>query len=441
MAVTRYTANPKLREDGIGPITPKWSRSENIVAPPGNWRPARWLPVQFTKSQMDQGTDAFVISSGKVVALDGEGMVVPAGMVDALKSGLSYTATDVTYGVIDLVTGAAVTGAVTYTALQVAEAIAERGLVSAEAILAEAGAAVPPTTQTHREIIIDLFISAPIGVAPYDIFVWSGLPEEGDQVFTNYSKQSGIAFWTEMVMEVPHLVATAVTGDAFDGAVLVTSTAAAGDAVQAGELWNATNLAALTRYSLMGVTATSDVVALGLTGGRVAKNTTRTPVACDTTGVLVRERSSIADIKVEGDWYLDADVGVLVLHSDTWTTIGASTVAFDYFQYAQGAATAHRHVHFDDVGRPGQLLTFDAQSNFRVASAAEIAAGARIVGQLLKVVRHPRTALDKVKTAWSYESMSATSKMPGSASAGYPDLITFSGETVADETVIIKLRV
>ena len=121
MAINRTQTNFRERTDVLGAITPHNHVQKDITSPAGEWRPANWLPVQFTKTDRDQGEDAFVISSGKVVALDTESRVVPAGLKTSMAgaSALSYTATDVDWKTEDLVTGLEVTGAVTYTAAQV----------------------------------------------------------------------------------------------------------------------------------------------------------------------------------------------------------------------------------------------------------------------------------------------------------------------------------
>lgn len=455
MAVNRHVTKFNLREDILDSITPSNTVQDEVRAPAGEWKPAAWLPIQFTKTNASAGTDAFVVSSGKVVALDTEGRVVPAGLRTALGGNsatsvfgstvLTYTATDVTWGVIDLTTGERVTAAATYTGEEVCDALIERGLVREDDVIA-AGGTVPVTNDAHCNVVIDLFISHPIGVAAYDYHVWSGRPEDGDQWFTNYSKQHLVQFLTELQMKMPHRVAGAETSDTFDADALNTagSTAyAAGSAIVGGEYWNATNFSQLARYSA--ASATTPAVALGLDSSNVAKNTDRTPVTCDRAGVLVRERFSVLDLAVEGDWYLDYEVGVLFLHEDTWTTLvalGTANTNFLYNYYVDtGLASAHRHTHFDGPCRPGDFVVTDAQSNFTVASSTQLAAIGQVIGRVLEIQSEPRALLKEVKTAWSLSGMAATSQMPGSATKGFTDLITLSNETVADQIVIVNVRV
>lgn len=466
--LNRTTTNLRTRSNIIDNITPHLWVQDRVDRPHGPWRPAPWLPVQFVRGSAIRGDSAVVCSAGKVVAFDSQNFLVPAGLREKLKAGasaLSYTSTDVAAKVTDLVTGEPVAAAVTYSTLQVALAILERGLITFQEAT-DAGATVPPTTNTHGEDYIDLFLSPSVGVLLNDMYVWGGKPEEIDQKGArdyalpkpadrgpkdlNFLEQTGVQFLTEVQMKLPHLVAGEQADDEFDFAALNTAgseTAAAGDQVTPGEFWNATNLAALTRYEAE-VTASTPVVALGLDADGagdqhpVARNTSRTPFTCDTDGILVRERNSISEVTREGDWYLDAGLGVLFLHSDTWATqvAAAATPSFSYFYYAQAAATAHKFAHFDDIAKPGGYVTFDAESNFRMATTAEIATGQNILGRLVNVIREPRGDLEKVKTAYDLGNMPKTGKTPGSATRGYSDLITLSDEVVADQVVVINLR-
>ncbi len=443
-----------VREDLIDNITPNTTVQEEIRAPHGHWKPAAWLPVQFTKSNARAGTDAFVISSGKPVCMDTEGRLVPSGMRSALGGDgatsvfagtvLTYTSTDVTYGVVDLTTGARVTAAVTYDGEELADALIERGLVR-EADAVAAGGTVPVTNDAHVNVVIDLFLSRSVGIVADDTYVWAGLVEDGDQWFTNYGKQHGVQFLTEVQMKVPHRVAGNTTADAFDIDALDTAgteTFAAGSAVAAGEYWDVTNVRQIARYSAL--SATAPVAALGLAEAHVAPPTDRTPFTADDATMLIRQRLSPSDISKAGDWYLDADVGVLFIHTTTFDTLDAGTVTvtltYDFYT-TSGTATGHRHVHLDGDVRPGDYVKVDAQSNFVKAVAADLSAGDLVLGQVLQIQKEPRPLLNEVKTAWTLDGMTAASRMPGSATKGFTDLITLSGETVADAIAIINVRI
>lgn len=455
MTVKRTNANFRLRNDVLDQITPKNVVQPDIRAPHGPWRPAAWLPVVFTKTNIQVGEDAFVCSSGKVVAMDTESYLVPAGQKLLLKAGagaLVYTARDVEWGVTDLVTGAEVAAPVSYTSIEVAEALIERGLVL-EQDAVDAGGTVPPTLQAHADVIIDIFISPPVGYAGYDFYVWSGLPEEGNQHYTNYSKQHAVQFLTEGQLQLPHIVPDETSADAFAVATLDgagTTVAVDGDMVSPTEYWDATNLAAITRYAPF-LTAASPVVGLGLDPGgggtqfRIATPTDRTPFTVDTAGVLVRHRKTPDLVQKEGDWYLDAELGVLILHSDTWATGVAATATWTFSYSYYGALPAlsaanHRLVHFEGPALPGRRVTYDSQSNW-IAADEGVTPEVDILGRLLKVKRSPAPLLSSVKTAWNFANAGATFQMPGSATKGFPDWITLSEEVVSDQTVILNARI
>lgn len=454
MTTKRYDANFRLREDILDSITPNVEVQPQIRNPAGDWKPADWLPVQWTSSNVSAGEDAFVCSWGKAVAFDSTGRLVPAGLRTALGGNgatsviagtvLTYTADDVSWKVTDLVTGVAVTAPVTYNGEQVCDALIERGLV--DETEAEAAVTVPAAADADVNGIIDLFISRPVGIAAYDFHVWSGRPEDGDQRYTNYSKQNAVQFLTEIQLQVPQRVAGTATAEGFDFDALNTAgtaTYAAGDFVQAGGYWDIANIRQITRFGAL--SATAPVAAFGFANRKVAANTTRTPITCDTAGVLVRERLAATDIAKDGDWYVDLATGTLFIHTDTFATLvalGTVNTDFNYSFYTDtGTASAHRHVHFDGPVRPGEWVVVDAESNFTAASAAQIAASEETVGRVLAIKKEPTNLLQHVKTAWNVTGMSAAGQMPGTATNGFTDLITLSGETVADQVVILNIRV
>ena len=459
MPVTRFNGQFRAREDVFDNITPTTTVQREVAAPAGEWKPAPWLPIVFSKSNIGAGTDYFVISSGKIVAFDSQGYLVPAGLRAAFaKTGattvLTYTSDDAANGVTDLVTGAAVTGATSYTALEVAEAIVERGFVDAADTNLVASGNVPPTSDADVEDVIQAFISEAIGVSAYDIYVWSGRPEDGDQVFNNYSKQHLVQFITELQMKVPHRTTQTTSSDSFDvsvidaGALKVAAASGDGDFPEAGEVWLETALDDTTRYAAEADGA--PVVAWALAQRPVAVNTSRTPVSCDQSGVLVTEKASISDISVEGDWYLDADVGILFTHSDTYATLVAANndPTFTYYFYEVSASTgasSDRYIFYDGEQRAGGRLSYDENSNFCPMGSAQDALGAgntRSIGRLLKLDSEPKDLMENVKTAFQLTGMGATSQMPGSATSGYSDLITLATEEdVADQIAIINLVV
>lgn len=452
MTVRRLGTQFRVREDLSSSITPTVTVQKDVTHPHGEWKPAKWLPIVFKKSDAKAGEDAFVISSGKVVALDAENRIVPAGLRAALvaSSGdvLFYTEDDYNWGVTDLVTGAPVASSAGagYTTLEIGVALVDRGLVPISVLTS--GNAYPTDVADATEVI-EYFISEAIGVILYDVHVWSGRPEDGDEVFTNYSKQNGVQFATDLQMKVPHrAVATAGTRSFAAGSItVVTSQANDGDIPVSGEVWSETALDDVTRWA--SVVDGMSVVALQLSQKFICKNTDRTPITCSVDDVLVNEKSELALVKKDGDFWVDTRTGTVFIHSTTWARQVSGTVTFTitFYYYAAHASGANsdRFVFFDGVARPGAFLSYDSSSNFVEMGSAGDALGTsntRSIARLINVDVEPKDLLDKVKTGWNLTGMSAVSKMPGSATKGFSDLITLAtAEKVADQIAIINLKV
>jgi hypothetical protein len=463
MTATRYSARHNVRTDLWDSITPNNVVQRDVSAPHGEWKPAPWLPTVFTKSNVGAGTDAFVISSGKVIAMDRQGYIVPAGLraafaKTAATTVLTYTSTDYDWGVVDLTTGAryGTNGTTTYNAGQVALALLERGLVPYDSFTGHAAFDFALGTLSDAQIIeiIQAFVKPAIGVAAYDVLVWAGLPEDGDQWYHNYTKQHQIQFLTELQMKVPHRVANSTSADSFDvsdidaGVLKVAAVIGDGDFPIAGEVWTAAALTSLSRYS---IAATDTVVAWGLANRPVATNVTgRTAISCDVTGVLTNEKTSIAGISSEGDWYLDAEVGLIFTHSSTYATLVAAnsdpTFSYYYYDDANTGTTTERYIFFDGEGTPGDDISYDEKSNFVVMASTGDALGGsntRSLGRIHRIQVEPRGYLDKVKTAFNLSNMDAKGKTAGSATSGYSSLIHLAAdiEDVADRVVVVTIRV
>lgn len=462
MAVNRLSTQFRVREDVFDNITPNNVVQRDVSAPHGEWKPAAWLPIIFTKSNIHAGEDAFVISSGKVVGLDAQNRVVPAGLraalVDTFASStnvLTYTSTDYEYGVTDLVTGAAVASSsgAAYEASEIAIALCDRGLVPASA-MATSGNTYPQTDDDVQEVI-EYFISEAVGVTAYDVFVWSGRPEDGDQVFTNYSKQHLIQFLTELQMKVPHrtLGSDTTTFD-LSAITVVTAQTNDGELPAAGEVWHETALDDVARWA--SAVDGQNVYAIQMDNDFIAKNTARTEISCDTSGILDTEKTSIGLISSAGDFYVDTRTGTLFIHGDAWDTQQAAETAsagdgdfvVTYYYYAvasSGGAASDRYIFLDGEPQPGAFLSYDEHSNFVAMGSSQDALGTsntRSIGRLLDVDAEPKDLLAETKTAFQLTGMSAVSQMPGSATAGYSDLITLAtSEEVADQIAIINLKV
>ena len=437
MAISRQASRFNVRSDALDNITPNNIHQRDISAPAGEWKPAPWLPIQFKKTSAVAGTDAFVVSSGKVVAQDAQGFLVPAGLRLAMPTGgLTYTADDYEWGVIDITTGEryAVNGTTNYGDDDIAGAIMSRGLLVGAAV--HGGNTAAPLTGTQSTEVIEAFISEPVGIAAYDFHVYAGRPEDGDEWFTNYSKQHLVQFLTEAQMIVPNRVAALIdqTGAAgVDFTDALVTTYAAGVIPADEDCMSVAGLRSLTRFA--GVSATAAVVGIQLNSRNAAAITDRTPVTCDAAGILVRKRSSIDAITVEGDYFFDADAGILVISSAAFTTNIANTqVGFTYYAYAADGASAHRYTHFDGFAKPGDKVEFDAQSNLVPLTTGES------IGRVNFIVEEPRGLLGQVKTAFNLTGMPAGGAMPGSATKGFSDRITLSQETIADRSVVVLVR-
>lgn len=428
MTVSRYSGNFKERTDVFDQITPNAVVQSNVSVPAGEWKPAAWLPIQWVNAASE---DAFVISTGKVVSFDATGRIVPSGLrIKMVAGGLTYTQNDIDYGVIDLTTGLPVATAGARTADVVRLALLNQGLVSADEV-----------DESSATEVIERFISLPVGVCAYDVYVWAG-DSPASLKFTNYQKQHLIAFFTDIQLKMAYMASTAVTNASFDmdpDLGLTATSYTTGVPIADGTFYLAAEAVQFTRYASL-MTAASPVVAFGLNDRVVAKNTTRTPVTCDDASVLIRERSSIALINTAGDWYLDDENGVIFIHSTTYAALVAAdtVITFSYDAYGTTGAAGERFVHLDGVARPGDFVTFDADSNF--VATRTLTAGT-ILGRVVAIVREPVGLLDRVRTAWNGSNMSASSKMPGTATAGYTDTITLSSETVADKVAIVNVKV
>lgn len=456
MAIRRFSGSWKTRDDVMDNITPNNVVQPNVSVPAGEWKPAAWLPIVWTG---EASKDSFVISSGKVVAFDGEGRIVPAGYAkifgDAAAlstSVLTYTSADVSAGVISLATGATCTaGAVRLDDL--AEALLSRGLVEHESVAS--GFAVAGTFDKTElgdcQLVCEAFISDPVGICAYDVYVWAG--DSADQLnYLNYQKQHLIQFFTDMQLQVPHAaLATATTGALSTAAAWTAAAAVDGEhfpsAEKAGsELFlTSTQIASLDKYSSL-VSAGDDVVAIALQEPP-AVNTERTPIE-SSGALLTRERTSIAKLAQAGDWYLDADARLLFLWEEDGDALpaGAGTQTVTFYHYDNLASSADRQICAVGDIKAGDYLTFDDKSNFVKLDVDASTLPGDICGRVLAIVSQPKGLLERVRTAWDGSSFSSSEQMPGTATAGYTDLITLSPENVdgtsgvADQVVLINVK-
>ena len=440
MAISRFQSAFKVRTDMMDNITPNNTVQMNASVPAGEWKPASWLPVIW---QNEASKDYFTISSGKIVSLDSTGRVVPAGLLRRLEGSkedtfIEYTIEDEKARVIDIETGDFVTAAKVVTNKEAMAAVLSHGWVISSKD--------PAASDANCQEVGALFVSAPVGVAAYDVYAWAG-DDPANLHFTNYQKQHLIQFFTDIQMRVGH-VCDSVAEDVF----------------AAGALKSGAQLGALHRYSDLDMSAT---MAYEWTS-KLASHTSRTPVVAETgQGAWVgRERSDISLLVKAGDWYLDGDAGRVIFFQAAGAAQapvdanGDALTVLTAFDYAGAASAQEQMMHFVGDCKPGDFVTFDENSNFVARSLnwkdlvggiaeTDLEAGlAKLqreqeltVGRLLELQKEPRGLLERVRTGWKGEEFGADAKMPGSATKGFSDLITLSDEIIADEIAIVNVKI
>ena len=451
MAISRFQSRFKSRTDLMDNITPNNVVQMNASVPHGEWKPANWLPTVW---QNEKSKDYFTISSGKVVSLDASGRVVPSGLLRRCLNAthkddtviFSYNQNDIDARVIDIETGDFVTAAKDISIKEFMSAAKEHGWIFDDL----SGDALADYQAAARS-----FISAPVGIAAYDVYVWAG-DDPANLHFTNYQKQHLIQFFTDIQMKVAHICAgTAVN-------------------VFGGTKEDATTLHGLIRYEDV-VANSSDIMAFSY-GSKLATSTKRTPVTLTTAaGAWVgRERSDISLLAKKGDWYIDGDAGRIFFFEDGGDAdnpVDANNqalTALTAFDYSRSTSNQERMTMMVGSCKPGDFVTFDEMSNFIVrsipttvaaddnddgaeASAALVALSQEqelTVGRLLALYKEPRGLLERVRTGFASDDFDATAKMPGSATKGFSDLITLSdhygsddGDPVSDEIAVINVKI
>lgn len=449
MAISRFQSAFKVRTDMMDNITPNNTVQMNASVPAGEWKPASWLPVIW---QNEASKDYFTISSGKVVSFDSTGRIVPSGLLRRIidqtnrnDTFISYTDEDVKAKVIDIETGDFVAAAKDVKNGDAMLAVLKHGWV-----VDNSGApfALDPAGDDDDCVTVgERFISAPVGVAAYDVYVWAG-DDPANLHFTNYQKQHLIQFFTDVQMRVGHVCENTTT-DVF--AVDDKETGAA--------------LQALLRYDHLDL---SDVMAYEHTS-KLAQHTSRTPVTLTTAaGAWVgRYRSDISLLVKAGDWTMDADAGRILFFEAGGNAVAPvdanaqALTGLTAYDYAGAASTEEQMMHLVGDAKPGDFVTFDKNSNFVVRQSnvaalvgnafneTELETALRVmqrdqeltVGRVFEIQKEPRGLLERVRTGWKGEEFGKDAQMPGSATSGFSDLITLSDERIADEIVIVNVKI
>lgn len=405
-SINQYSATHKSW-DHVGNFIPDVELSEGI-RPAGEFKPAAWLPVQFFEKNMENW---IVAMPGKVLAFDNDGRLVPAqyGLSGAT---ITYTTNDVAAGTIDVRTGATLlVGNIGTFNVSAATSYMGRGYAA-------------------------LAVSKPIGVAPYPILAWAGDGSANDTGYNpaylkqhNYIMQQGAAILCDYVLQLPLVPA----------------------ATSAGNLARDTFTAATNRQTFAALAALP-----------VATNTMRTPITfadgtlSDSATRFVNQVASATDVLALGDWHIDYTTGVVTVWASSVIQAGnVYTVTYSNYASAPTGSNVSKFACVLGDVKPGDFLKVNADSNLVKATPKTYGDGATdnfdtfadIMGQVLEVIQEPRDLLDRVRTAYSSLSSSATGaypgyagqmdQMPGSATGGVGALVHYSG--AADKLVTVNL--
>lgn len=465
----RYLPNYKPLPVPYGNIVPNVTHSPS-ERPHSDVAAAAWLPLTSSAVNLANGFfvrtegptgDYIVLTPGKLVAVTREnlgltyddgpvGRVVPAGVRIAWAAAaddddvLEYGATDVSEMIEDLTTGAPVAAAVVYTKEEVVAGLVGRGLLAPSEALED-------------------FVSRPVGVIPQSMYAWCGGDGLNPTAYRhhNYKRQHKSQLLCDWVLRVPFVPgSTLVNRDIPAISAVVTDVSevetpdTAGDAAwctgAGGQLASVLTLSGTgTRY---GTLAHSDYVGLVLGALRI-EHAPHIPITITRSGsditstIMVRRLQRINDLTQVGDYYVDLDLGIVFFYESGGNALPSGMAANDIISFRQHSA----HVQsvsdlaciVGDV-RPGDLLVCDAKSNFRpfVARPAETQAenaGSTdyvdpttydrpedVVAQVLTFSRYPRESMERVKTFYDNLPTGILDKMPGSATGGYTDNLTYA---------------
>jgi hypothetical protein len=473
MAIDRgYVANHKFYDE-MGRITPnvEWSESHR---PHFEAQVAPWLPVVRYEKELEAW---FVISSGKIVAVDREENLVPAGyrakFAVGVSTALTYTADDYNAGTIDLTTGAAyaTNGTTTYTAAQVTTALRSRGLIRS------------------TEYAVD-FVSKAIGTASYNYYQAAGTDVRNPATYTyhNFKAQELIAVTCDYVIVAPVLPAVATT-ETMANAIVNTASGLLdffdGTSARATGWFGSTAIHGVPRYA-SDVAAGADIVGYMFLYSPVAHITAESPITPSVAG-MTRQVSSIKTIAAAGDYFIDYEVGMMFLYEADGNAIPSpwavtSTITYYHYESGVAAGAARTSSYFCATGdlNVGDFVTYNADSNLikavlDIGTAEGYDAGGNaytvdpdysagtdaaislqiekavmgyqngVIGQVIGEITFPRGNLDRVRTAFPtgtspniYTGMTnAIMKTPGSATGGRTDQLTYTNS--AEKLLIVNL--
>lgn len=431
-----YKMDPSLQKHNF----PRVEHSEGI-RPAGEYYIAPWLPTADGVEDKHL-LDYAVITPGKIVALTRDGYVCPAGYLKKWKAladgdtALVYTQTDYDLKVMDLTTGAKLTGTQSYTKAQVATALKSQKLLG--------------TNET-----LDKFISNPVGVAPYAYYnafnhsrsKQKSLRNPKNDRFYNYDLQNNIAILCDYVLELPLVPEQAAvqTGSNLGTAVAVTS--------QTG-LWYMDLIQATDFYPLAG-------------------DTEMVPWIFSNTTQFARRVTSTRGIKSTGDYLVDEDNSRIYLYHLGAAAALDGLLETSVFQLRHYNSTSDSFVPTNyacvvGAAKPGDYLIPTSKSNWIPATKLSahyaptstvgtafdqaelqglfdevttiVEEESQVIGQVLEIVHHPRSSAEKVHSFGGHLDATGNyyrDRIPGSSTGGMPQEVSFSKAT--NKTVVVNI--
>lgn len=435
-----YSANHKTW-DHQGHLLPQVEYSESI-RPHGEFLPAAWLPLAEAGGYFDVYTEEYYsVLPGKVLAMSRDGKLVPAGLLRKFKAAsasdvvLQYTQADLDNKVVSLKTNEYVTttdltanSSTGWRKSDLETALKARGLLK--------------STESLED-----FVSAPVGVAPYGYFNAFSYDDPNNPVTLrnhNMNLQHRVAILCDYVLELPWVPEVSATSTAL----------------------NIGTVAADTQPNTYYVQFTD------VTKMPIAAVTEQTPwtFVTDTSSSFLRKKNNKRDVRSTGDYFVDDALQRLYFYNGSAiadASSAATGLVLNFYHYNSSSdvstrpwacvmgpiqpgdylmptpksnyipvTKANAHISLDAVG-----TAFDQTALQAVVTDIETAIEeqALIIGQVIGIQDHPKSALNLAR---SYgERLPASSyldKMPGSATEGLPDKLTYAGG--ANKTVRVNIH-
>ena len=429
-----YNVPQKPWKDTWGNLVPQVEHSEGI-RPHVGYVIAPWLPLNLAGGVRDVSVqEYFSVMPGKIMAVARDGFLVPAGLAELiLASGsgdtiLTYTQLDVDERVTDLETGTYLTVAKTVTKANLQTALQNRGILrSGESI--------------------DNYISNPVGVAFLPIYNCFASDPDNPTTYRrhNFTLQPRVAIVCDYVLVLAHVPEKKSTL-AFDGA---------------GTIKADTTYSSSHYYLDMTNTLYMPLAgALSLT----------TPYAfpTDANNLFTSRRSDQRQVSQTGHYFVD-DVRnrIYFYHGGNLAAAQAAAtgVVADVWHYNSVAdiSTGKYACVMGDV-QPGDYLMASTQSNWikcfvdhkfplgtdapasynqgsaqanLLAIRDAIRNRSKIMGQVLGIDRYPLSSLELVRSNKGLPNNLVGDSMPGNATEGIVDRITYPGG--ANRLVIVNI--